>query len=192
MTKAELRKQLKEKRQQIPAEEIEAWSKQICRLFFQHFDMEEIHYLHIFLPIAKFKEINTWLIIHFLQSNFPNIQIVFPKTNIEDLSMESFLFDSDLVLAENKWGIIEPVQGNRLMPHYIDMIILPLLGFDKRGYRVGYGKGFYDRFLTACRKDIIKIGLSTEEPLPGIDDINSFDILMNFCITPKQVWHFGR
>ncbi|QHT71653.1 5-formyltetrahydrofolate cyclo-ligase [Rhodocytophaga rosea] len=192
MTKAELRKQLKEKRQQVPAEEIEAQSRLICRLFFQHFDLANIHSLHIFLPIVKFKEINTWPIIDFLQVNFPDVHVVFPKTNTEDFSMESFLYDSDLVLAENAWGITEPIQGKRVAPHNIDMIILPLLGFDSTGNRIGYGKGFYDRFLSTCRIDIIKIGLAVEEPLLRIDDINSFDIPMDYCITPQQVWHFGR
>jgi 5-formyltetrahydrofolate cyclo-ligase len=193
MTKAELRKQLKVKRQQLSAEEVEARSSQICTLFFQKFDLTGIQYLHSFLPITRLKEVNTWPIINLLQSEFSDIRIVFPKINPEDLSMESFIYDKNLILEENTWGITEPVQGNRLAAYHIDIILLPLLGFDTRGYRVGYGKGFYDRFLTTCRNDILKIGLSMEEPVNNsIDNINNFDIPMDYCITPQRVWHFGR
>jgi 5-formyltetrahydrofolate cyclo-ligase len=192
MTKAEIRRHLKQKRQHVSAEEIEVLSRQICRLFFENFTLTGVDYLHIFLPIARFKEINTWPVINFLEKNFAGIRIIFPKSNPEDLSMESFLYDTSLVLAENAWGIIEPVAGNRIAAHLIDIMLLPLLSFDTRGYRVGYGKGFYDRFLTTCRNDIIKIGLSMEEPMPEIKDINEFDIPMDYCITPQRIWHFGR
>jgi 5-formyltetrahydrofolate cyclo-ligase len=192
MTKADIRRHLKEKRNQLSADEVEAGSNQVCRLFFQGFDLTGIQYIHIFLPITRLKEINTWPIIHLLQSDFPGIRIVFPKINPEDYTMESFLYDPDLILTENTWGITEPVAGNRIGPHLIDIMLLPLLGFDARGYRVGYGKGFYDRFLITCRKDTIKIGLSLEEPIPEIEDINQFDIPMDYCITPRKIWHFGR
>lgn len=70
------------------------------------------------------------------------------------------------------------------------MVLIPLLAFDKKGYRVGYGKGFYDRFLADCRPDVVKVGLSVFEPIDEIADLNEFDIKMDFCITPNRVWQF--
>lgn len=70
------------------------------------------------------------------------------------------------------------------------MVLIPLLAFDKNGYRVGYGKGFYDRFLAECRPDVVKVGLSVFEPIDEITDLNEFDIKMDFCITPNRVWQF--
>ena len=69
--------------------------------------------------------------------------------------------------------------------------MLPLLAFDKKGYRVGYGKGFYDRFLLNLKEDALKVGLSlfeVEDDL--ISDINSYDIPMDICVTPEILYTF--
>jgi len=70
------------------------------------------------------------------------------------------------------------------------LALIPLLAFDQHGYRVGYGKGYYDKFLSQCREDVVKIGLSFFEPVDNIDDINQFDISLNYCVTPQQVYEF--
>jgi 5-formyltetrahydrofolate cyclo-ligase len=58
------------------------------------------------------------------------------------------------------------------------------------GNRIGYGKGFYDRFLNTCRKDVIKVGLSIFEAEEKID-AESFDVPLDFCVTTKQLYAFG-
>jgi 5-formyltetrahydrofolate cyclo-ligase len=70
------------------------------------------------------------------------------------------------------------------------MIIIPLLAFDEKGYRVGYGKGFYDRYLKECREDCLKIGLSYFEAVPSVDDAAEFDVPLDFCITPQRTYVF--
>jgi 5-formyltetrahydrofolate cyclo-ligase len=70
------------------------------------------------------------------------------------------------------------------------MILLPLLAFDEKGYRVGYGKGFYDRYLSRCRLDILKVGLSMEAPMAEIGDTDAYDMRMDYCVTPEKVWEF--
>jgi 5-formyltetrahydrofolate cyclo-ligase len=118
------------------------------------------------------------------------MQIAIPKADLASFSMESYLYQPDTLLHINKWGMTEPQNSSLIEPAAIDMILLPLLAFDERGYRVGYGKGFYDRYLTRCRKNIMKVGLSMEPPVPAITDTDHYDGKMNYCVTPGKVWEF--
>ena len=69
--------------------------------------------------------------------------------------------------------------------------MIPLLAFDKKGFRVGFGKGYYDKFLARCKPNVIKAGLSFFDPVDEINDISGFDIPLNFCITPKEIFSFS-
>jgi len=100
------------------------------------------------------------------------------------------LFDDEVELVDNAFGIAEPSAGEIVEPGEIDLALVPLLAFDQHGYRVGYGKGYYDKFLSQCREDVIKIGLSFFEPVDEIGDINQFDIPLNYCVTPQKVYEF--
>jgi 5-formyltetrahydrofolate cyclo-ligase len=62
--------------------------------------------------------------------------------------------------------------------------------YNTQGNRIGYGKGFYDRFLAECKDDVIKIGLSFFPPETTDFEIDSNDIPLNFCVTPEQVFEF--
>jgi 5-formyltetrahydrofolate cyclo-ligase len=178
-------------------------SQQIADLFFANFNLSKVKNLHIFLPIIKHNEINTWLIIRELKLVHNNagrvqnpacvepINIVVPKTIPENFTLEHYLFDEEK-LIENHWGILEPLGENqvKILPEQIDLVIIPLLIFDKNGNRVGYGKGFYDRFLQECKPEILKIGICLEEAIELIEDTNEFDIKMNFCLTPNKIYKF--
>ena len=72
----------------------------------------------------------------------------------------------------------------------IDVVFVPLLAFDKLGHRVGYGKGFYDKFLRGCRPKIIKIGLSFFEIEKPIEDTHLNDVNLDYCVTPKHIYMF--
>lgn len=191
MKKSELRKQYLSKRKANSTEEMTFMSQQITDLFFQNFDLLEVKYLHIFLPIIKHNEINTWLIVRYLQKKFSEITIVIPKIVPEKLALENYLFN-EKKLIENHWGILEPVGENqeKILPENIDLVMIPLLVFDENGNRVGYGKGFYDRFLQQCKPETLKIGVCLEEPIEMIEDVNEFDIKMDFCITPNKIYKF--
>ena len=69
-------------------------------------------------------------------------------------------------------------------------MIVPLLCFDARGHRVGYGKGYYDRFLQKCRPDCIKAGLSFFPPVKKIDDIHVADVQLDLVVTPNETFYF--
>lgn len=191
MTKQQLRKHYLSKRKATPAEEITVKSRQITDLFFANFDLSKVKNLHVFLPILKYNEINTFLIIKELQQNFPAMNIIIPKVISMNSTLENYLFD-EKKLIENPWGILEPLGEDqvKILPEHIDLVIIPLLIFDKNGDRVGYGKGFYDRFLQECKPEILKIGLCPEEVIELIEDVNEFDVKMDFCITPHKIYGF--
>ena len=191
MNKSSLRKYYLTKRKTLSHEEVQTKSEQIKDLFFQEINLETVKYLHVFLPIKKQNEIDTFLIIRELQINYSEIKIVVSRIIPSTFEMQHFLFDEEN-LTENHWGILEPSGENliEIQPNQIDLVIIPLLIFDKQGNRVGYGKGFYDRFLHQCRPETIKISICFEDPIEQIEDVNEFDVKMDFCITPANIYRF--
>ena len=146
--------------------------------------------LHLFLPISRQKEIDTWPLIDRLRQEHPAVSLAVPVSDFQLTHMTSFLLWPDTPLLENRWGIPEPVGAEEVPPEAIDMVLLPLLTFDLQGHRVGYGKGFYDRFLARCRPDVQKVGLSLEPPVPQISDPNPFDVSLDAAVTPERVYWF--
>lgn len=192
MNKEQLRQQFLEKRKNLNLYLLQEQSRAISRIFFDYFDVNAIHNLHIFLSIRKHNEIDTGLLIEKIRRNYPHISLIVPKSNLRTAEMESYLLTADTAVNENRWGIPEPVAAKPFPEMMLDTIVLPLLCFDRRGFRVGYGKGFYDRFLQKCPKDIVKIGLSLFAPVAEITDINVHDVKMDFCITPAKVYNFQK
>lgn len=146
--------------------------------------------ISIFLPIIENKEPDTFDIIHFFKKNFPHLKIAVPRSNFIDCTLQHLLFTQESILVKNIYQIPEPIYGVNIKPTEIDVIFVPLLIFDLNGYRVGYGKGFYDRFLANCRDNVVKIGLSFFNPIEGINDKNIFDLPLDYCITPEKTYQF--
>lgn len=148
-----------------------------------HFD-----YYHIYLPIAQQKEVDTSYILCILQGK--DKKVVVPKVTGNRV-LTNYLLTDATKFRTNRWNIPEPVDGTEIEAHKIDVVFIPLLAFDRKGNRVGYGKGFYDKFLRECRKDVIKIGFSLFEAEEIIDDIDEFDVPLNYCVTPEKIYSFS-
>ena len=191
MTKSELRKICLERRMSLSQEEMAKKNQQIADRFFKSVNLTDVKVLHCFIPIAKFNEIDTSLIYNKVWKDFPAIKTVAPRVNYAAGEIENFIFGPETDLVENEWGIHEPGGGEKLSDREVDMVLVPLLCFDRRGYRVGYGKGFYDRFLSKCGPDCVKIGLSHFEPLTEIFDVSHFDIKLDIGIAPDNVYSFN-
>ena len=146
--------------------------------------------MHTFLPIKKNKEPDTWLIIDRIKTKFPNIRLSLPKVNHETGELVNFYWEGTDQIIENKWGISEPRQGTVIPPDKIDMVLVPLLVFDQEGNRIGYGKGYYDRFLSLCRKDCKKIGISFFPPVELISSKEDHDQKLDSVITPERSYEF--
>jgi 5-formyltetrahydrofolate cyclo-ligase len=131
--------------------------------------------------------------IHSLLTDEPFFhQLIFPKVEKNTSQLIPYLTDKKSKFEKSEWGILEPVEESavRLQPKDVDIIFIPLLAIDIHGQRVGYGKGFYDRFLASTKPDLIKIGLSLKDPVEPIEDLNPFDIALDFAITTNSVYRF--
>ena len=140
-------------------------------------------YFHLFLPIDRKAEIDTTLILTLLQGR--DKQIIVPK--VKGTRLESILLTDNTKLQINNWGIPEPEKGLIIDPKQIEVVFIPLLIFDKKGNRVGYGKGYYDHLLISCNSNVLKIGLSFFEAIDEIEGVNSNDLILDYCVTPMGV-----
>lgn len=190
MTKSGLRKIYLEKQKSLSDIGRNTKSLQIADVFFDFFRLEKIWFLHAFLPIEKNGEIDTFNVINRLWRDFPKTTTSVSRVDFETMTLESLKFDSTTKLIVNRWHVLEPAGNKLIKVDKIDAVLVPLLCFDERGFRVGYGKGFYDRFLKNCRKDCLKIGLSYFAPVSEITDAQEFDVKLDFCVTPQTVVEF--
>jgi 5-formyltetrahydrofolate cyclo-ligase len=190
MTKQDLRNIFKEKRKALSIHDIEKMNDLIL-INFQKLDLPFINCVHTYVASLKLGEPDTAVIIRYLQFKNPLVKIVIPKIDIHSESMVHYHFDEEMEMVSNAFGIDEPKEGNLISENEIDLVLIPLLAFDKRGFRVGFGKGYYDKFLARCKPDVIKTGLSFFDPVDEIKDISGFDIPLNFCITPKEIFSFS-
>lgn len=190
MTKSELRKIYLGKRQMLSFPERETASAHIAARLFREFDLSKVRVLHCFIHIERFGEVDTRPIFQDIWSKFPNIQTVVPRVNHETEELDSLKYGHDTELVHGRWQIGEPAHHDHVEPAEIDMVLVPLLCFDRSGHRVGYGKGYYDRFLRKCRADCKKIGLSMFDPVDEITDAGESDVRLDVVITPTATVSF--
>ena len=190
MNKAALRKEYLQKRKDLSGTESRTYSKKIHDRLFESFPVHNYAVIHTFLPIRRKNEVDTQLVINTLKKDF-KAEVVIPKSH-DDGTMTNYTLKDDTILLENKFGVPEPINFSPLTVDAkdINLVLLPLIIFDKRGYRVGYGKGYYDRFLGDCRPDVVKIGVSFFDPVEVIEDVNEADVKLDYCITPNGIWSF--
>ncbi len=141
-------------------------------------------------PIEENHEPNTHLFTAYLEFKFPELHILYPRSDFQQNKMQAILVNEETRFSKNGHHIYEPEYGTIIAPENIDLVFVPLLAFDKKGYRVGYGNGFYDRFLQHCRKDCVKTGFSYFEPLDSISDCDDFDVPLDLCITSQNIYVF--
>lgn len=194
MNKAEIRLQFLQKRINLSENVYYELSQQIADQFFLYFHSKllNINTIHLFLPIEKKHEPNTNFVLKTLSIRFKKIRVIVPKTNFVTGELEHFLVDESTEFVENKYGIPEPLFAEKIEENEIDMVLVPLLTFDQKGHRIGYGGGFYDRFLAKVRPDCIKVGLSFFEPIDFEFIADKTDIPLDFCITPNKIWAFSQ
>ncbi|TGV02316.1 5-formyltetrahydrofolate cyclo-ligase [Flavivirga rizhaonensis] len=187
MIKSELRKKYKVLRNDLSFSQIDNLSISIANQVLK-LPIWELTFYHIFLAIEEQKEVNTDYILNILSGKDKNI--VISKSDFKTGLMTHFLLTDNTKIKKNSYNIPEPVDGITIAPNTIEVVFIPLLGFDKAGNRVGYGKGFYDRFLIDCKPQTIKIGVSFFDAEDQITDVYESDVKLNYCVTPKTIYTF--
>ena len=182
MKKQELRALYKQKRKDLTEIQIKGLQENIYQQIY-NLDLSAVKNVHLFLSMPKFKEIDTAPLITWFRNK--NKRIVVSKCNFKDNTLSHFYLEENTVLSLNKFGVLEPVAAELVEENKLDLIFIPMLISDDKKFRVGYGKGFYDRFLLNCRKDAKFIGLNFFPPITAIEDKNEFDIPLHQVIYPK-------
>lgn len=183
MTKKELRKLFLEKRKGLSEAEWHQLNLALYSVFFSSIDLSFVRILHLFLPLAANREPDTMTILDRVRREFPGVRVVLPRVAGNDL--EHIFYEGPHQLELSSWGIPEPKQGVPASLETMDMVLVPLVAFDQHGHRVGYGKGFYDRFLAKVRPDCQRIGLSLFPAVNKITDIDERDTPLTQCVTPE-------
>jgi 5-formyltetrahydrofolate cyclo-ligase len=187
MLKAEVRKNLLDQRKSLTENECIKLDD-LLLIQLQKLDWSATFHLGSFYPLENVAEPNTLLMTKYLKYALPEMQLYYPIVNEQDYSMN--FYQETETLQVNKWGIQEPLPFNFIAPHSLDTLLVPLVGFDQQGQRIGFGKGYYDRYFARCDKNVERIGISYFEPVAIIEDTHEFDVPLTHCITPWNCYEF--
>lgn len=188
MTKKEVRSYYLKQRAALSAEDRKEKRSQMD-LQFATLSWPVLHWVHTYLAMPQMHEIDTSCFISQLQLQQPKLQVCVPV--IQNEVFVNAAWNEHVLMRTNQFGISEPEHVIEVKPTNVDLVFVPLVAFDMAGFRVGYGKGYYDRFLSTCKKGAIFIGFSYFPPVDMISDRQQFDIPLSLCITPERIYEFG-
>ncbi len=192
MNKHMLRKQLLRARKQLPDELYNTHSTAICVGITHLLSTRSPQAIHSFLPIYAQKEPNIMPVLHNLYTtNTPVYTSVMTK---EDIHLKHVRIYPDTQFSAGVFGIPTPVQAEDVPLATLQnlsrlLVLVPLLAFDNTGHRLGYGKGCYDRLLSAL-PGCHAVGVSFTPPVQTVFP-ESFDVSLQACVTPKRTYFFA-
>lgn len=188
MEKEAFRSKYRDKRMNLSLEERRIFSELISNSCLKYLENNRsIQHVHLFLPIKRFFEVDTFPLLYALQEK--GFKVYTSKVNPKTQLLETIDISETKLFKEDKWGIPFPIDASLTTREQIQLLFMPLLAFDQRGYRLGYGKGYYDKYLAGFSQTVTKVGLSFFEPEPFLPE-EPHDIPLNFCITPKYFFTF--
>ena len=185
LSKIKTREKYKNLRKQLSQSEILDMSVKIANNLLK-LNIWELKTFHLYMTIGENKEVDTKPILDLLTGK--GKEIIIPKINSN--SLDSYIFDEKTVFNINKLRIPEPKNGT-LFNGKIDVVILPLLAYDLDGNRIGYGNGFYDKFICNLKLKPLKIGVSFFSAEKSLE-FNNHDINLDYCITPNKIFSFSE
>ncbi|MEQ8240131.1 MAG: 5-formyltetrahydrofolate cyclo-ligase [Cyclobacteriaceae bacterium] len=150
--------------------------------FMQVYDTMKVH---CFLPISKNNEPDTWLLIHELLKR--EYDIMTSVTEFKSRIMKHYWIEKNTFYVQGTFDIPEPKNCEAADIMEAEMIFIPLVASDKKGNRIGYGKGFYDELLASTDQDVLKVGLSLTSCFDLFPFKEAHDVNLDFCITPTQI-----
>lgn len=179
----ELREFYKDKRKALTVDECVKLSHKITNNFLNYW-MFHNKLIDCFLPIHRMREVETRPLIDRLKRSNT---VCVPVSNFDSKSMEHTIVDEHIQFQENSLGIPEPVYGTNAKVEDIQVVIVPLLAVDQHGNRLGYGKGFYDRFLAECSPKTMFIGLTMFDIHEDLEDVQPHDIPLHYVVNPSGI-----
>jgi len=187
MDKETLRKVYLEKRKFLSQAEYEKRNRLLYSQLIGFLEQYQFRSLHIFIPIKKNKEPDTFPFIQFLCAKRKDVEVVTGVSDLKNPIMHHVKITEDTTFLQNKWGIPEPKDGDSFPIDKIDCVFVPMVVGSKSGHRIGYGKGYYDRFLQKCRNKTLFVGVALGPLLEGDIFSNAYDIPMDVMITPFEI-----
>lgn len=111
--------------------------------------------------------------------------IVVPKVANNEIE-PSIIIDFDQLIPSGKFGILEPIEAAKINIKNIQVVIVPGIAFDKNGHKLGYGFGYYDKFLAKIPK-ALKIGLAFDFQIVDKLPIEGHDAPVDLVVTDKEI-----
>jgi len=139
--------------------------------------------IHVYVSMNDRNEVGTDTLINIILQSGKNL--VVPVTNFKNGTLTHSMLTDLNDLKKNKWGVREPVAIHEIKVSNIDFILVPMVAADRFGNRLGYGKGFYDRFLN--KSDACKVGMVFNEFLFDEIPTESFDEKLDIIVTDREV-----
>lgn len=191
--KKSLRKEILASRKAMTPDEVASKSRAMFERWRNRFSLKKVGYFHAFQSIPGRNEVDTHDFIDFVWQRHPQVFIVVPVVDEVNKTLRHALVHDQVEMRVNKFGIPEPYMPvDFVHPVQMDMVMVPLLAFDDQGHRLGYGAGYYDRFLSLTRPSCIKIGLCFESGhqsslLPS----EPHDVPLDFVVTENNILRFN-
>jgi 5-formyltetrahydrofolate cyclo-ligase len=191
LSKKILRQQALQQRQNLTASQVETLGVQIIQRVIEEIDWKKFTCVHVYLSCEKRKEINTWSLLDYLWSAQKHITTVTNRMNIVAKQIDCHKINGKTVLEKSAFEIFEPVENTeKINPQQIDLMILPLLACDEQGFRLGYGKGYYDQLLARCAASMQRIGINYFLPLAEKIPHEAHDLPIHQLISPEACLKF--
>jgi len=187
--KRELRQRLRQTLAAVPKDELKRRSATACALLRAQPEYKKAEILMVFLSLPQ--EVDTSTLV--LGAWHDRKRVLVPRVSWEQrriLPIEIRSLSEDLV--ESSLGIREPAQGVPFPVSHIDLVVVPGLGFDPFGNRLGRGRGFYDRFLAQPDFHGVSCALALEEQFVENIPAGPHDMQVDMLVTDKAVRRFGR
>ena len=190
-TKKELRAAYKQQRAALPANTISRLDD-LLLIQFQQVGIPPVEWILTYAAMADKHEFDPIWVTDYCKFQQPECKLAYPviDNDLTAAEMVCKYVSEDTEFVLNQLGIPEPVSNVIVPPQALDLVIVPLLCFDRKGYRVGYGKGYYDRLLAQCKPDCLFVGFSYFDPVDDIIDLNQWDIPLHLVITPEKTYQF--
>ncbi len=181
--KEKLRGRLLQKRESLPASYYNQASEDIIVRLQTLPEFRSSRIINCYVSMNQRREVDTHSFLRWMLAS--NKRVVVPVTEFDPPGLRHVELRSFDDLETNKWGVLEPNDGKPITPSEFDFVIVPMVGADPNCNRLGYGKGFYDRFL--AKVDCPAVGLCFEKCVVEAIPTEHFDVQLSAVVTEKRI-----